>query len=145
MRAQARARVCVCLFGSIRACVLLTDQGWYRESDRQRQGKTSRQNVRQTETDLFSEPFRTIHSTSGVRWCGVLGFLPSSCSTLQLFQDSNRFCWLLYQLLGRSPSLGHVQDSTFTGVFECGCRTVTPASLGFPFHFSLFGVRSFNP
>ena len=37
-----------------------------------------------------------------------------------------------------------VKDSTPTGFLEGGCRTLTYASLGFPFHFSLFVAGSLN-
>ena len=47
-------------------------------------------------------------------------------------------------LLGRFPSLRHVQGSTPTGVFEGGCRPSTHSSPGFPFHFSLFVANSLN-
>ena len=66
----------------------------------------------------------------------VLGFVPasrvSSSSALQIFREASLLWELLYPpvcLLGRFPSLRHVQGSTHTGVLEGGRR---PFPSGFP-------------
>ena len=62
---------------------------------------------------------------------------PKSALCLQVVSQSHRLWWLLcppVHLLGRFPSLRHVQGSTSPGVYESWCRTLTHGSLGFPFH-----------
>ena len=78
-------------------------------------------------------------SPPGDQWCDVFGFVPggsvSSFSTLQIFWKAKHLRGLLWPpvyLLGRFPSLRHVQGSTPTGVFEGGCRPLRHSSLGFP-------------
>ena len=90
-------------------------------------------------------------SPPGDQWYDVLGFLPagsvSSFSTLQIFREASNLWGLLCPpvvLLGRFPSLLHIQDSTPPGVFEGGCRPSTHSSLGFSFHFSLLVASALN-
>ena len=70
-----------------------------------------------------------------------LGFVPagtvSSASTTQIFRDVSHLWWLLYPQVF-SSWLQHVQGSTSTGVFDCGCQTLISLSLGFPFPFSYY-------
>ena len=111
-------------------------------------------NVRLTDDDPLSSFQRFLFpclSPPGERWCDVLGFVPagsvSSSSAPQIFQDTSHLWGLLcppVYLLGRFPSLRHVQDSTPTGVFEGGCRPLTHSSPGLSFHFSLFVASSLN-
>ena len=90
-------------------------------------------------------------SPLGDWWCDVFGFVPagsiSSSSTRHIFRDANHLWRLIcppVSLLGHSPWLRRVQGSTSTWVFEGGCRRLTHASLGFPFHFSLFVASALN-
>ena len=55
-----------------------------------------------------------------------------SFSSFQLSQ----LWWLLYTPAHHFPSLWHVQGSTSTRVFRGGCRSLSHARLGCPFHFS---------
>ena len=83
------------------------------------------------------------------QWCDVLGFVPAgSVSSFSTdLPKSKHLRGLIFPpvyLLGRFPTLWHVQGSTPTWVFEGGCRPFKHFSLGFPFHSSLFVARSLN-
>ena len=76
----------------------------------------------------------------GDRWrCNVIGFVPagsvSSSSTFQIFRNASHLWWLLCP-----PVYARCHFIWCLG----GCRTLTYASLGFPFHFSLFVAGSLN-
>ena len=106
----------------------------------------------------FSRPFKENRLALSLRLyppgdqsCDVLCFVPagsvSSFSTLQIFRKESHLWGLLCPpdcLLGRFPSLQHVQGNTPTGVFQGGCRPSTRFSLGFSFHFSLFAASLLN-
>ena len=94
--------------------------------------------------------FFQLLSPPGDQWCDVLGFVPEgsvSSQAPQHFKLTRRKPLLMVSpvyLPGHFLSLWHVQGSTSTGVFDGGCRTLTHASLGFAFHFSLFVASSLN-
>ena len=90
----------------------------------------------------------SFYTSIGDWWCDVLGFVlvgsVSSFSTLKIFWEASHLWGLLcppVYLLGRFPSLQHVQGSTPTGIFKGGCQPLTHPSLGFPFCFSLFWIH----
>ena len=83
-------------------------------------------------------------SPPGDRWCDALrcvllntSDLPRRKPLVMAACPASLPC-----LLGHFPSIRRVQSSTPTGDFEGGCRTLTHASMGFPFHFRPFVASS---
>ena len=88
-----------------------------------------------------------LQAISGMMFLALPAGSVSSFSTLQIFREASHLWGLLCPpvvLLGRFPSLLHIQDSTPPGVFEGGCRPSTHSSLGFSFHFSLLVASALN-
>ena len=81
------------------------------------------------------------------RHSGVSPMLPLKQFQCWVWLTMARLWWLLcppVYLLCHFLWHRHVQDSSPTGCFEGGCRTLTHASLVFPFHFSLFVAGSLD-
>ena len=101
------------------------------------QGRSSRA------SSFYASLLQTINDVMSLTLCPWV-----VSQALQHFRSSGRtppvmfFCSPVIHLVGHLPWLWHIQESMSTDVLEGGCWTSTHASLGFPFHFSLFVASS---